>query len=64
MDAHKFRNHADFYSKQLEKLKNHVLTFTKLTEAEYQAVKKDDYWLFVNEAIEKGMCDEVMEEFV
>ena len=59
-DAHKFRNRADFYKKQLEQLKEHVLKHTKLTEADYDRILKDDYWLTAEEAMEKGIVDEIV----
>lgn len=60
VDAHKFRNHADFYSVQLKQLKEHVLRYTKITEEEYEKIKKDDYWLTAKEALEKGVVDEIL----
>jgi ATP-dependent Clp protease protease subunit len=56
-DAHKFRNHADFYKKQLDQLKAHTLKYTKLSEEDYEKILKDDYWLTAEEALEKGVCD-------
>ena len=64
MDAHKFRNQADFYSKQLKQLKAHTLKYTKLTEEDYAKIQKDDYWLTAEEAIEKGVADEIAKEFI
>lgn len=64
MDAHKFRNQAAFYEKQLQQLKEHTLRYTNLTEEEYQKIIKDDYWLTAPEALEKGVCDEIAKEFV
>lgn len=61
-DAHKFRNHADFYKKQLDQLKTHTLKYTKITEEEYEKILKDDYWLTAEEAIEKGVADEIATE--
>lgn len=63
-DAHKFANYATFYKKQLEKLKAAVIKYTKITEDEYNESKKDDVWYLSNEAYEKGICDEIIEEFV
>ena len=63
-DAHKFRNRADFYKKQLEQLKEHVLKYTKLTEADYDKILKDDYWLTAEEAVEKGIVDKIMTEMI
>lgn len=59
-DAHKFRNYADFYKKQLDQLKKHVLKYTKLTEEDYDKILKDDYWLTAEEAVEKGIVDKIL----
>ncbi len=64
VDAHKFRNHADFYSKQLKQLKEHTIKYTNITEEEYQKIQKDDYWLTASEALEQGVCDEILEAFI
>ena len=58
-DAHKFRNQADFYKKQLDQLRTHTLKYTKLTEEDYERILKDDYWLTAPEAMEKGIVDEI-----
>lgn len=60
VDAHKFRNYADFYTVQLNQLKEHTLRYTKLTEEDYRRVQKDDYWLTAEQAIEKGIVDEIL----
>ena len=59
-DAHKFRNHADFYKKQMDQLKAHTLKYTKLTEEDYEKILKDDYWLTAEEAVEVGIVDEIL----
>ena len=58
-DAHKFRNQADFYKKQLDQLKKHTLKYTNLTEEDYEKILKDDYWLTAEEAMGKGIVDEI-----
>ena len=58
-DAHKFRNQADFYRKQMEQLKEHTLKYTKLTPKDYERIIKDDYWLTASEAIEVGVADTI-----
>ena len=63
-DAGKFRNFADFYDKQLETLRQNTLKFTKITEEMYQEHKKDDWWMDTKEALELGVIDEILEEFV
>ena len=59
-DANKFNNWADFYKKVLKKLKELVLEHTKITEEEYEKHVKDDWWLFADEAIKYGICDEII----
>lgn len=63
-DAHKFRNYADFYEKELEQLKAHVLKNTKISEEKYESIKRDDFWLTAEEAIEYGVIDEITEELI
>lgn len=62
--AAQFANYAAFYKKQLNQLKQIVLDYTKINEDEYDAIRKDDIWYDTNEAIEKGIVDEVLEEFI
>lgn len=64
IDAHKFRNQADFYNKQLVQLKEHTLKYTKFSEEDYQKIQKDDYWLTADEAVEQGVADEIIREFM
>lgn len=59
-----FQNYAVFYKKQLDRLKDIVLSNTKITEEEYKEIKKDDVWYNTKEALEKGIIDEVLEEFI
>lgn len=63
-DAHKFRNYADFYEKELEQLKNHVLKSTKISEEKYESIKRDDFWLTAEEALEYGVIDEIAKELI
>lgn len=63
-DAGKFRNFADFYDRQLEMLKQITLKYTNITEEQYKEHKKDDWWLDTKEALELGVIDEIVEEFV
>lgn len=63
-DAHKFRNFADFYDKQLDQLKTIVLDNTKITDEYYEKNKRDDLWLTPEEAIELGVIDEICKEFI
>lgn len=64
MDAGKFRNYAAFYEQILLKAKKYFLEYTDITEEFYQEKYKDDYWFFAEEAIERGFCDEILEEFI
>lgn len=63
-DAGKFRNFADFYDKELDMLKDLTLKYTKFTPELYESKKKDDVWLTSKEALELGVCDEILTEFV
>ena len=62
MDAGKFRNFADYYEKLINKMKNYFLTCTKMTEDFYKDKYRDDLWLFVDDAMELGIVDEILEE--
>lgn len=59
-----FENFSGFYRKQLEQLKKHVLQYTKISKEEYDEIKRDDIWYTAEEALEKGICDVITEEFV
>lgn len=61
-DAGKFRNFAAFYEKQLGRLKEHTLKYTKIDEETYDSHVKDDWWLLAEEALELGICDEIATE--
>jgi ATP-dependent Clp protease protease subunit len=63
-DVNKFNNWADFLKKVIKRLKTHVLENTKITEEEYEKHSKDDWWLFAEEAVEHGICDEIIEELI
>ena len=55
-----FENFTEFYKKQLQTLKDIVLSNTKITEEEYNKIKRDDIWYDAYEALEKGIIDEVL----
>lgn len=63
-DAGKFRNFADFYERQLDLLKKIVLEETDVTEEIYKEHQKDDWWLDANEALEFGICDEIIHSYI
>ena len=63
-DANKFNNWADFYKKILRRLRAITLEFTNITEEEYNEHQKDDWWFFAEEALEKGICDEISKELI
>lgn len=63
-DANKFDNFASFYKKQLETLKDITLQNTKISEELYEEHKRDDWWIFSDEALELGICDEIITEFI
>ena len=63
-DANKFNNWADFYKRVLKRLKEHTLECTKITEEEYERHVKDDWWFLAEEAIEYGVCDEIVTKII
>lgn len=54
-----FENYTAFYKKQLEQIKDHVLECTSLSEEEYTKIRKEDIWYTAQEALEKGIVDEI-----
>ena len=63
-DAHKFVNYTTFYKKELDQLKTHVLKHTKMSSEMYESIKRDDFWLTAEEAIEQGVADEIVKELI
>ena len=63
-DASKFRNFSEFYLKWLDQLKTIVINHTDMTEEFYKEHQKDDLWMTPKEALELGVCDEIITEFV
>lgn len=61
-DAGKFRNFADFYQKQLDQLKDITINNTLMTEEYYKEHQRDDLWLTAPEALELGVCDEIIRD--
>ena len=57
-----FENYTAFYKKLLGFLKDITLKNTNITEDEYDKIHKDDIWYMVDEGIEKGFVDEVIEK--
>jgi ATP-dependent Clp protease protease subunit len=59
-----FQNYTEFYKKQLTQLKNLVINSTKINEKEYSEIKREDVWYDANEALKKGIIDEIPKEFI
>ena len=64
MDANKFRNAADFYDKQLDLIEKVVLERTNIAQENYDKHRKDDWWILADEALELGICDEIIKDFI
>lgn len=62
--AAQFENFTAFYKKQLNQLKDLVISNTDIDEEEYADIKKDDVWYTAKEAVEKGIVDEIIDEFI
>ena len=63
-DAGKFRNYASFYDKMLEQLETLTLENTNITKDIYNKHKLDDWWIFADEALKLGICDEIITDFI
>ena len=63
-DANKFKNYSRFYEKLLEMSKENILSHSKMTEEDYEKIKKDDWWFLAQDAYDLGMCDKIAEELV
>lgn len=64
IDAGKFKNYAGYYEKLIERMKNYLLELTNIDEEKYEKISRDDYWFFAEEAVENGVCDEILKEFI
>lgn len=62
--AGQFQNYAAFYKKELDKLKDLVIERTTYTEDSYKDIIKDDVWYDTQEALEKGIIDEITENLI
>lgn len=63
-DAGKFRNFAEFYDKQLEVLKQITISNTNIDEELYEKHRRDDWWMLASEALDLGVCDEILKELI
>ena len=59
-----FENYSQFYKDQLKQLREITLENTKISTELYEEKRKEDWWIFADEAIELGICDEIIKEFV
>lgn len=64
MDAGKFKNFSSYYENLINKMRDYILKFTKVDEELYIKKSRDDWWFFIDEAIELGFCDYKLEEFI
>lgn len=63
-DAHKVMQSSNFYQKQLRQLKDIVLKYSAIDENLYESFKKDDVWFTAEEALKKGIVDEITDTLV
>lgn len=64
IDAGKFKNYSSYYERLIDKMKGYILSCTNVNEELYKEKSRDDWWFFVDEAIEYGFCDEIAKEFI
>lgn len=62
-DAHKFIQHVEFYKAQLKRIKKIVLDNTNISSSEYRENKTADWFMDAEEALSKGVIDEIIEDF-
>lgn len=58
----KAQDQFEFSKKMSDKIKQYVLSNSKLTEEEYDAQQRREWYLFADEAKEKGFCDYIIGE--
>jgi ATP-dependent Clp protease protease subunit len=58
----KVKDQAKFYDKLEDKIKEYILSRSKLTEKEYDEKYRMEWYLFSDEAKEKGFCDFIIGE--
>lgn len=63
-DAHKYLQAVEHYKKKLSMLKQITLKQTKISEDEYKKHKKDDLWFTAEEALNKGIIDEITDRLI
>lgn len=61
-NAHKFLQFSNFYKRTLEQIRSIITHHTRITEADYQLHKNDDWWLTAEEACEYGIIDKITTE--
>lgn len=61
-DAHKLLQRIEFYKARLKTLKKITIENTKITEADYEAHLKDDWFMDAEEALKFGIIDEIITE--
>lgn len=63
-DSHKFVNYTEFYKKELDKLKELVISNSNITEELYEKNKRDDWWMDTEEALKLGVINEITEKLI
>lgn len=56
----KMKDRVDFFDKEWFAIRNHIQTYTKLTPEEIEKSRNGELWIFVDEAKEKGLIDEIL----
>lgn len=59
-----FENYTQFYKRQLNQLKNIVLSNSNITSEEYSNIRKDDVWYDAEDGVNKGFVDEIAKELI
>ena len=59
-DAMNVKDTLDFYERYDEIVKKYILEHTNITEEEYEAKKRFEWYFTANEMLEKGLVDEII----
>ena len=58
--AHAVKDTFDFSQHYEEKIKNYILTHTKIDENLYEKIERKEYWMDADEMKRLGIVDEII----
>lgn len=58
--AHAVKDAFDFSQRYEEKIKNYILSHTKINEKLYEKIERKEYWMDADEMMRLGIVDEII----